>query len=115
MQRAIRQLQNRFAFILERKEFVPLRTLLLRRRFGRSLKAIRGTLPPARHFERKIKPHQILVHVSHGPGSHQCVCNCPDGPCEHVWDGPTEEGDNYHSATCSKCGKSAISHDMWVF
>lgn len=49
------------------------------------------------------------VHCSH---SSICYCDCPDGPCQHVWNGPEEVGDNYSSVTCSRCGMSAISHDM---
>jgi hypothetical protein len=37
--------------------------------------------------------------------------------CEHQWDGEGVEGEipgggSFSSATCSKCGMSAISHDM---
>jgi hypothetical protein len=52
---------------------------------------------------------EITFHASH---MHGCYCACPDGPCQHVWDGPEETGDNYSSVTCSRCGTSAISHDM---
>ena len=50
----------------------------------------------------------------------ECKCSCPDGDCDHVWDGPEEieryENGNVKSAssTCSKCGMSAMSHDVWV-
>lgn len=56
----------------------------------------------------------VQTHVSHsGP----CYCACPDGPCQHVWDGPeyTEEPDGggfMSSVTCSRCGTPAIYHDM---
>lgn len=36
------------------------------------------------------------------------------GPCEHTWDGPGYESpdDRVWSATCSRCGCTAMSHDM---
>jgi hypothetical protein len=52
---------------------------------------------------------KIGFHVSNAG---HCYCACPEGPCQHIWDGPEETGDNYSSATCSRCGCSAISHDM---
>lgn len=49
----------------------------------------------------------------------ECYCACPDGPCQHVWDGPewtdAEEGSedfNCVSRTCSRCGSIAMYHDM---
>lgn len=59
--------------------------------------------------EQGWDPAQTAFHASH---MHGCYCACPEGPCQHVWDGPEEEGDNYSSATCSRCGTSAMSHDM---
>lgn len=57
---------------------------------------------------------EVKVHA-HGCGG--CYCACPDGPCQHVWDGPeyTEEpegGGFMSSVTCSRCGTPAIYHDM---
>lgn len=51
-----------------------------------------------------------------GPASAKCVCKCPDGPCDHKWDGEGETSDDGRSwsATCSRCGKSAMAHSMWV-
>ena len=43
-----------------------------------------------------------------------CYCDCPEGPCEHVWDGPAYENESVSSATCSRCGMTAFSHDMRV-
>jgi hypothetical protein len=53
------------------------------------------------------------AHVSH-TGSAECYCACPDGPCQHVWDGEwyVSEDDGLHSATCSRCGAIAAYHDM---
>lgn len=43
-----------------------------------------------------------------------CYCACgTGGPCEHKWDGEGyESGDGCWSATCSRCGCTAISHSM---
>ncbi len=45
-----------------------------------------------------------------------CRCECPDGPCEHQWDGPWVEinlgGGGGDSVTCSRCGITAIGHDL---
>jgi len=49
-----------------------------------------------------------------GPSNAKCVCKCPDGPCDHDWDGPTIRTENSESASCSKCGTEALSHSMWV-
>ena len=61
----------------------------------------------------------LFFHASH---SHGCYCACPDGPCQHIWDGPhvplgLEEGEDKSQAhgfsvTCSRCGADAFSHDM---
>lgn len=42
-----------------------------------------------------------------------CECRCPES-CGHKWDGPTLVFDNGGTATCSKCGMSAMDHDVWV-
>lgn len=49
------------------------------------------------------------VHVS---GSKDCYCACPDGPCQHVWNGADLDMGSTVSTTCSRCGMSAFSHDM---
>jgi len=45
-----------------------------------------------------------------------CYCNCPEGPCEHKWDGPewVSADGCAASSTCSRCGITAMSHDMRV-
>lgn len=54
-------------------------------------------------------PTKITYHVSNaGP----CYCGCPDGPCQHIWDGPEYREDCMSSVTCSRCGAPAIYHDM---
>lgn len=62
---------------------------------------------------------EIFFHASH---SHGCYCACPDGPCQHVFNGPVvplglEEGEDPKQAcgwsvSCSKCGLDAMSHDI---
>jgi hypothetical protein len=61
--------------------------------------------------EQGWEPKDVHVHRSHGSG---CYCNCPEGPCQHKWDGPWwTSGDGCTgSATCSKCGELAFNHDM---
>ncbi len=64
-------------------------------------------------------PAKVGFHASH---MHGCYCACPDGPCQHIWDGPQkpiglEEGEDERNApgwsvTCSRCGADAMSHDM---
>lgn len=56
------------------------------------------------------------VRLVHSSPSDACYCGCPDGPCQHVWDGPdyVDPGGCMVSATCSRCGALAISHDVRV-
>lgn len=54
-----------------------------------------------------------------GPSTAKCVCKCPDGPCEHKWDGegvegPTSGGGYFSATTCSRCGMDSMTHSMWV-
>lgn len=41
-----------------------------------------------------------------------CYCTCPEGPCEHKWDGKWYVSEGIQSATCSRCGTTAFSHSM---
>lgn len=44
-----------------------------------------------------------------------CYCACgTGGPCEHKWDGEGWESEDgcVWSATCSRCGLTALSHDI---
>lgn len=44
-----------------------------------------------------------------------CYCACSSGgPCEHKWDGPVWVDTWTESATCSRCGCTAIGHDIRV-
>lgn len=56
-------------------------------------------------------PAKVGVHASHAG---ECYCACPDGPCQHVWDGPewVSEDECGSSVTCSRCGEVAMFHDM---
>lgn len=59
-----------------------------------------------------LDPKETMFHASHSGG---CYCACPDGPCQHIWDGPDgpEHTEEYmSSATCSRCGTVAMYHDM---
>jgi hypothetical protein len=63
-------------------------------------------------------PDGVMFHVSRGSSSETCRCRCgeePRGPCEHKWDGPDVDMDGGWSRSCSRCGMTAMSHDMWLF
>jgi len=57
---------------------------------------------------------KIKMVFNCGPSSEKCKCECPDGLCEHQWDGPPHYEKNMGTATCSRCGMWAINHDIWV-
>lgn len=59
-------------------------------------------------------PHPAVTAVVCGPQSAKCKCQCPDGSCEHKWDGPAESFEGCTTTTCSRCGMTAMGHDMWV-
>lgn len=63
--------------------------------------------------EADVDPESIFT--SHNPNA--CYCACASearGPCEHKWDGPDWESEDRRacSVTCSRCGMTAMSHDM---
>lgn len=58
------------------------------------------------------KPVEITIHTC-GPSRPGCKCNCPES-CEHDFQGMEDMGDGCFSSVCTKCGMSAMSHDMWV-
>lgn len=45
-------------------------------------------------------------------GPDGCVARHYRLDCGHVWDGPEERGENWSSATCSKCKAVQMLHDM---
>jgi hypothetical protein len=53
-----------------------------------------------------------------GPSTARCKCHCPDGPCEHEWDGLEIEfsfkGRRECVITCSRCGMDASWHSLCV-
>lgn len=57
-----------------------------------------------------------VVAFTCGPSRPGCKCRCPEGDCGHKWDGPTVELDEglVVTSSCSKCGMTAIDHDLWV-
>lgn len=56
-----------------------------------------------------VDPSEIRLHDC---GTGPCYCACPDGPCQHIWNGPEYREENMSSVTCSRCGEPAIYHDM---
>lgn len=45
----------------------------------------------------------------------RCYCDCASGgPCEHDWSGPMVEFDSGCSASCARCGMTAMTHDLRV-
>jgi len=63
-------------------------------------------------MSEETKP-EITIHTC-GPSRKECKCQCPDGPCEHKWDGETVSYGRAYTSTCSKCGMLAIEHSLWV-
>ena len=56
----------------------------------------------------------VLVHFSGGSG---CYCVCPDGPCEHEFEGSRDILDSDDDVVggesfCSLCGMGAMSHSL---
>ncbi len=45
----------------------------------------------------------------------ECRCECPGGPCDHVFDGPPiATGSFAGSFACSRCGVAMDHHDLWT-
>jgi hypothetical protein len=65
-------------------------------------------------IERIAKEQGIPIEtVRSSFNSNACYCDCANhGPCEHDWDGEPYDGDGCWSRTCSRCGTTAMSHDM---
>lgn len=52
------------------------------------------------------------VHF-HASGTGGCYCACPDGPCQHEFEGWREfDGGRGGERMCKHCGLGAMSHDM---
>jgi len=74
-----------------------------------------GRKAEARPWELRLDTEDSLqVHVCRGPSSQMCRCQCPQGPCEHQWDGPVVWEGDVESVACSKCGMTRRSHDLWT-
>ncbi len=61
-------------------------------------------------------PLQSLRH-NFNPDACYCACGHGEPPylCEHKWDGACwESQDGASSMTCSRCGTTAMSHDLRV-
>jgi|ERR1700761_2484792 len=73
----------------------------------------------SKHIEEMCKEEGWdikAVHVHSRDRESACYCGCPDGPCQHIWDGPehVSEDQLMSSATCSRCGEIAFYHHMRV-
>ena len=56
-----------------------------------------------------------VSEVQRSHNDNACYCACPDGPCEHTFEGWHEFEDGSGGTTiCSRCGASAMGHDMRV-
>lgn len=77
----------------------------LKRKRDAALEQVIDELCAKHGFDRS----KAIVHVS---GGGPCYCACPDGPCQHIWDGPDFVDDGAVSGTCSRCGAIAMFHDM---
>lgn len=77
----------------------------------------------ARRNASALEHHQMMtdewgvplqsVRSTFNPAACYCACGT-GGPCEHKWDGEpweSEDGCGW-STTCSRCGTTAMSHDM---
>lgn len=54
------------------------------------------------------------VHV-HASGAGGCYCACPEGPCQHEFEGWREfEDGNGGSTVCKHCGLDSFSHDIRI-
>jgi hypothetical protein len=79
----------------------------LKRKRDEALSALVDAVCKREGLERS----KVSVHASHSDG---CYCACPDGPCQHEWNGPDYTSDDgcMISVTCSRCGAIAAYHDM---
>lgn len=53
------------------------------------------------------------LHTTHDPDACYCACSI-GGPCEHRWDGDGMDLPSGWTATCSRCGGTAMSHSLRV-
>lgn len=60
--------------------------------------------------EHGMAREDVRAHWS--PNNTICYCACPEGPCQHIWDGPDVEDTHFITSTCSRCGEWAMNHDL---
>lgn len=79
------------------------------------LRAERNAMRRAFLEKMKSEGFELVDHCADSDDS-ACYCACPDGPCEHTWDGPEWQSQDgcQSSATCSRCGATALHHDLRV-
>lgn len=70
----------------------------------------------AAHIELGGDPAEAPTFHSHEYGA-ACYCACPDGPCEHEFQGSRNLLDDQGNIcgaeqVCARCGMGAMSHDL---
>lgn len=80
-----------------------------------ALRAARNARAKARlsKFAAENDIEESSLQSTFNPDACYCACST-GGPCEHKWDGEGYEPEDgsFWSATCSRCGCTAMSHDM---
>jgi hypothetical protein len=68
----------------------------------------------ARAVRAKLGGDPLDPFTFHSRDYHSpCFCACPDGPCEHQFQGERQFDDGLGSEQfCSRCGEGAMSHSM---
>ena len=60
---------------------------------------------------------ELHAHVSYGGGTDDCYCACPDGPCQHEFEGWRDITDDNDvvcggETVCKRCGMGAMAHSL---
>ncbi len=79
-----------------------------------ALRAKRNACVAASHARLELE-YGVKLNSNFNPNACYCACGSePRGPCEHKWDGPDWESEDSCacSVTCSRCGMTAMSHDL---
>lgn len=69
-------------------------------------------------YERNGWPvSKLHAHVSYGGGTDDCYCACPDGPCQHEFDGWRDILDDNEQPCggeqfCRRCGMGSMVHSL---
>ena len=82
-----------------------------------ALRAARNAAVLAMHQKLADEEGVPLQALRSNFNPNKCYCACssePRGSCEHKWDGPDWESEDgcAMSVTCSRCGMTAMSHDL---